>query len=198
MANHDFDKLWLSQSLNQTAINRVKEGIGKLGSALPCRVTNVSGSFVTVAFEVNSAPFVLPEITIPKAEGQWIRSPTQVGDFGLTVPADVHLSGISEGGATVGLQQPGNLSGLVWVPVAATAFSTVNTNAAYVSGPEGALITTEDGSASIIVGPTGITMTFGSKSVTLDASGFTIDGILFDTHVHGGVSTGGSNTTGPA
>lgn len=199
MANQDYDKLWFAQSVNQTAISRVSEAIGKLGAALPCSVAAVSGSFVTVKFEVDTAPWVLPEITIPKAEGPWVRSPTQVGDFGLTVPADAYLSQISgQGGGLPDLKRPGNLAALVWMPVASKSFSTVNTNAALVQGPEGAVIQTEDGSASVVVSKTGITMTFGGNVVTLDASGFTIDGILFDTHVHGGVTTGSSSTTGPA
>lgn len=199
MANQDFDKLWFAQSVNQAAINRVSEAVGRLGAALPCSVSAVSGSFVTVKFEVDTSPWVLPEITIPKSEGPWIRSPTQIGDFGLTVPADAYLSHVSgQGGGTPDLKRPGNLASLVWVPVASKTFSSVNTNAALVQGPEGAVIQTDDGSSSVTISKTGITLSFGGNVVTLDASGFTIDGILFDTHVHGGVTTGSSSTTGPA
>lgn len=195
MSDQDYDKLWLAQSFNQTAIGRASEAIQRTGRALPCRVTAVSGSFVTVEFEVTTAPWVLPQITIPKAESQWIRMPTQVGDYGMTVPADAYLSGISgQGGGTPDLRQPGNLSALVWVPVAGKGFPSVNTNAAYVAGPQGVVLQTEDGSAVLTINASGITMTFGSKSVVLNASGLTIDGLLFDTHYHsdpqGGVTGG--------
>ena len=195
MSDQDYDKLWLAQSFNQTAIGRAAEAIQRTGRALPCRVTAVSGSFVTVDFEVDTAPWVLPQITIPKAESQWIRMPTQVGDYGMTVPADAYLSGISgQGDGTHDLRQPGNLSALVWVPVAAKGFPSVNVNAAYVAGPQGVVLQTEDGSAVLTINASGITMTFGSKSVVLDGSGLTIDGILFDTHYHSdpqGGTTGG-------
>ena len=148
MSDQDYDKLWLAQSFNQTAIGRAAEAIQRTGRALPCRVTAISGSFVTVEFEVTTAPWVLPQITIPKAESQWIRMPTQVGDYGMTVPADAYLSGISgQGGGTPDLRQPGNLSALVWVPVAAKGFPSVNTNAAYVAGPQGVVLHTEDGAS---------------------------------------------------
>lgn len=198
MSRHDFDKLWIAQSINRAAMARASDAIAKLGSALPCSVVAVTGSMVTVAFEVNAPPFTLPQITIPKAESSWLRSPTQVGDYGLTIPADVHLSAVSgEGGGTVGAAQPGNLSGLVWVPVGSKGFSSVNSNAVFLQGPEGVVMQTQDGGASINIGTTGITLTFGGKVVTLDGSGLTIDGILFDTHKHTGVSIGGSNTGGP-
>ena len=125
--------------------------------------------------------------------------PTQIGDLGWTVPADAYLGGVSGlGGGTADLSAPGNLEALVFVPVSNKTSPPIDQNAAQIQGPNGAIIRTLDGSASVVVNTSGITMTFGTKVVTLNASGFTIDGILFDTHVHGGVQTGGSNTTGPA
>lgn len=49
-----------------------------------------------------------------------------------------------------------------------------------------------------IKSPTAITMTVGSKAISITSSGITLDGILWDTHVHGGVQSGGASTTGPA
>jgi len=198
MNRGNFQKTPLAPSLNRIAVQNVATQMQKLGKSLPCSVVAVNGSMVTVKFEVNATQ-TLPQITIPKAEGQWIRSPTQAGDVGLTIPADVYLGGISGlGGGVASTAQPLNLTALVWVPVAAKSFSSVNTNAAFISGPQGAVIQTEDGTSSIVVNESGITLSYGGKVVTLNGSGLTIDGILFDTHYHTGVQTGGGNTGGPA
>src|ERR1700740_3746370 len=114
----NYGKLWLQKTSNQLAITRAQQAIRRLGRALPCRVVAVSGSIVTVAFEVNAAPWTLPNITIPKAESNWVRMPTQVGDKGYTAPADAYLGGISGlGGGVATLTQPGNLTALVFTPV---------------------------------------------------------------------------------
>ncbi len=184
MNRGNFQKTPLAASLNRIAVQNVATQMQKQGKAWPCSVVAVNGSMVTVKFEVTSTQ-TLPQITIPKAESAWIRSPTQVGDVGLTVPADVYLGGISGlGGGTASTVQPPNLTALVWVPVAAKSFSSVNANAAFISGPQGAVIQTEDGTSKIVVNESGITMTFGGKTVALNSSGFTIDGVLFDTHRH--------------
>lgn len=211
----NFDKLWLQDSLNQLAINRALTLIQNTGRALPCRVEAVNGSLVTVSFQVNAEPQVLPQITMPKAESPWVRMPTQVGDLGVTLPSDAYLGGISGlGGGTASLDPPGNLSALVFVPVSNANSPPSDPNAAQVQGPNGAILRTTSGTTSeIVTNTSGTTITFGSttvtlnassitlaaggKTVTLNSSGLTIDGILFDTHTHGGVTTGGSFTTGP-
>ena len=211
----NYDKLWLQDSFNSTAIARAASLIANTGQALPCRVEAVNGAIVTVSFQVNSDPVVLPQISIPKAESPWIRMPTQVGDLGVTIPADAYLGGVSGlGGGIATLDNPGNLSALVFVPVSNANSAPSNPNAAIVQGPDGAIIQTTSGTASSVVTNTAgtvitfgstsitinsseITMTAGGKTVTLNSTGFTIDGILFDTHVHGGVSTGGATTLGP-
>jgi len=210
-----FDQVWIQDSLNQVAIQRILDLIQNQGRSLPCKVVGVTGALVTVAFQVNAAPLTLPQITIPKAESNWIRMPTQVGDLGWTVPADAYLGGVSGlGGGIATLQQPGNLSALVFVPISNANAAPGNQNAAYVQGPDGAIIQTTTGTASsAVISQSGTVLTFGSstltingseitltaggKTLTLNSTGFTIDGILFDTHVHGGVSTGGAVTLGP-
>jgi hypothetical protein len=181
----NFLKLWVQGNLNKLAVNRARNEIQSTGRALPCSVVSVSGSLVTVKFELNSKPWTLPQITIPKAESQWIRTPIQKGDMGITIPADVLIGNVSGlGGGVPTMARPGNLSALVFLPVASKSFSSVNTNQAYIAGPEGALIETQDSTSSILVNESGITLTFGGKIVTLNSAGFTIDGILFDTHKH--------------
>ncbi len=209
------DKLWLQDSLNKLAIGRAATEIFNTGRSLPCRVESVSGALVTVSFQINASPLTLPQITIPKAESNWIRMPTQVGDLGVTMPADAYLGGISGlGGGTADLTPVGNLSALVFVPVSNSSSNPIDPNAAQLQGPNGAIVRTTSGTESqIVTNDSGTTITFGSnsitlngsevsftaggKTVTLNSSGFTIDGILFDTHTHGGVSTGSSFTTGP-
>jgi hypothetical protein len=222
MANQS-SKLWTQVALAQIAVARASQMIQQTGRALPCRVVAVSGSFVTVAFEINDAEGQLPQITIPKAESPWIRVPTQVGDYGVTFGADAYLGGINgTNGGTANLAQPSNLSSLLFLPCASQAFSSVNTNAAYIAGPQGVVIQTEDGKTSIVVNESGITLTFNSQTITFNSSGLTsavavqvnstvtasgtIDStggdvkagsISLTNHVHTGVQSGSSNT-GPA
>jgi hypothetical protein len=161
----DFLKLPLQSSLNRAATARAEEAIQNTGRALPCKVTAVEGSIVTVTFEANIpyqqpdgtiAVYQLPPITLAKAESQWMRSPTQVGDFGLTLPADTFLGGISgigTGVADTGVDY-GNLSGtrLVWVPVAALSFdSAPSPEQAYVNGPEGVFVSDTAQTATHVV-----------------------------------------------
>ena len=160
----------------------------------------MNGSIVTVSFQVNSAPWTLPPITIPKSEDPWVRSPTQVGDFGFTVPGDCYLGGVSGlGGGTADLRPRANLSALVFVPISNKNSPPIDPNAAQIQGPNGAIIQTTTGTTcSIVANQNGITLTYGSKVVTLNASGLTIDGILWETHKHTNVQTGSSKTGGPS
>jgi len=166
----NFLKLWVQKSANRMATNRAKQAINTLGRALPCRVVAVSGAIVTVAFEVNAAPWTLPNITIPKAESPWVRMPTQVGDKGYTVPSDVYLGGNSGlGGGTATMAPVGNLSALVFVPVSNNASPPVDQNAAQVQGPNGAIIQTTQGNTSkIVTDQNGTTITYGSNTITIN------------------------------
>lgn len=176
MAN-SYAKLWVQQNANRLAINRARQAIENLGRALPCRVVAVNGSIVTVAFEVNAAPFTLPNITIPKAESAWIRHPTQKGDAGITVPADVYLGGISGlGGGVANLTRPGNMSALVFMPVSNAGSGPIDPNAAQIEGPNGVILqTTEGTTSSIVTNQEGTTITFGTTSLTVSASGVSVN-----------------------
>jgi len=171
----NFSKLWLQERLNATAIARAQQAIENTGNALPCRVTAVSGAIVTVAFEVQGM-WTLPPVTIPKAESPWVRMPTQVGDKGVTLPADVYLGGVSGlGGGTADFRQRGNLSALVFVPVSNAGSPPDDPNAAQVCGPNGAIVRTTQGTtSSIVTDQTGTTITFGSVSLVVNASGVSV------------------------
>jgi|SRR6185312_9007895 len=175
MANN-YNKTWIQPAQNALAVARAGQVIRSTGRALPCRVVAVAGSWVTVAFELETAT-PLPQITIPKAESRWIRVPTQIGDFGITIAADAYLSGIDgSNGGTANLTQPGNLSALVFVPCASKAFPAVNTNAAFISGPQGVVAQTEDGTSSLVINENGIVLSFGGHSITINSSGIAISG----------------------
>lgn len=218
----NYAKLWVQDSLNQLAIKKARQQIENTGNCLPCRVTAVNGSIVTVEFEVQSE-WTLPPVTIPKAESPWIRNPTQVGDKGITEPADVYLGGISGlGGGTADFSQVGNLSALVFVPVSNSGSPPIDQNAAQIQGPNGAIIQTTSGTTSkIVTNENGTTITFGTTSLTINAAGITLaangqtftwggtnavstvpiqapDVILpngnVNTHFHPGVTTGPNNT----
>jgi hypothetical protein len=166
----NYAKLWVQQSTNQLAINRAQQAILNLGRALPCRVVAVSGAIVTVAFEVNAAPFTLPNITIPKAESNWIRMPTQVGDFGMTMPSDAYLGGVSGlGGGVATLSRPSNLSALVFVPVSNKNSPPIDQDAAQIQGPNGVINRTTSGiPSSVVTNTSGTTVTFGTNTVVVN------------------------------
>jgi hypothetical protein len=211
----------LVRSLNQLAQRRALDAIQELGQALPCSVIAVSGSIVTVKFEVQST-YTLPSVTVPKAESEWIRTPTQVGDKGFVVPADTYLGGVSGlGGGTAGLSLQANLSALVFLPVASKSFSASDDpNAALIYGPNGVVIRTvaKDSVLTVAVGVirlhatsiifdgpvqflnqvsgTGGLIDFGNTNLTTTGT-MTANSVGLTTHHHTGVTTGGGSTGGP-
>lgn len=207
----NYAKLPLQRSLNRVAIARAAQAIEDTGNALPCRVTKVSGAIVTVEFELQGT-WTLPPVNIPKAESPWIRNPTQVGDKGITVPADAYLGGISGlGGGTADFRRRGNLSALVFLPVSNAGSGPDDPNAAQVCGPNGMIarttqgtpsscvvnqsgVTMEYGGASLSLTASGIVMSFGGHTITLDASGLSIDGNSYENHTHGYFPGTGSKT----
>ncbi|WP_155308299.1 hypothetical protein [Burkholderia gladioli] len=168
----NYDKLWVQKSANQLALNRAQQAIQKLGRALPCRVVDVNGAIVTVAFEIQNSPQALPNVTIPKAESPWIRMPTQVGDKGVTMPADAYLGGISGlGGGVATTTQRANLTALVFVPVSNSSSAPIDSNMAQIQGPAGVILQTADGNVALTLNETGITIKIGSQTFTWDAAG---------------------------
>lgn len=191
MSADQFNTLWVQQGLNKHAIARASQLIQETGRALPCTVTAVAGSLVTVKFECtftayrNGTPteVTLPQLQLPKAESEWLRAPTQVGDVGLTVPADTFLGGISglgSGKADLGVSY-GNLSTLVWVPVAAMSFSAApDANKSWLNGPNGAVlsdkartvsVTTDNGSGQVTIAAGGIAIVLDKASGTVQIAG---------------------------
>lgn len=207
-------KIPLARTLPQLVERGATDEIGALGLALPGHVVAVSGAIVTVAFDVAGA--TLPQVTMPVAGSQYVRLPIQVGDIGVAVPASVYLGGASGlGGGVATLYQRGNLSSLMWQPLGNKDWTAVNADYVVVQGPSGvqlqdltgAVVATFDkssgvsitfGSGSVVMNASGVTLSFGAHNAVIDSSGITLDGILWDTHYHTGVTTGGGVTEGPA
>lgn len=156
-------KLPFVRSTNLFAQRKALDAIQLLGKALPASVTAVSGSIVTVKFEVQSR-FTLPKVTIPALMWQYLRIPIQVGDTGVVVPADADLGGIDGlGHGTADLTMPGNLSALVFVPVASKAWTAPDDpNAVVIYGPDGVILRDTNSK-------TKVTLTAGGIVVTLQA-----------------------------
>lgn len=108
----------LAQSLQRVADARAKDADFGQGKTLPCKVVAVLGpGIVTVSFEVATAPFTMPHITMPVMKPPYVQYPIQEGDRGLAIPADVligHISGLGTGIPSI-QDKAGNLGALSFV-----------------------------------------------------------------------------------
>lgn len=163
-------KLPLALSLNRLAERRVFDVLHNTGKALPCTVVAVSNSIVTVNFEIQNAPFTLPQVTCPMFGPEYIRYPTQVGDKGVVFAADAYLGGVTGlGGGVADLAIRGNLSCLVFFPVGNSGWSsTDDANLLVLYGPDGAVMRTKDSTCKIAVTKNAAVITVPSgKSVQI-------------------------------
>jgi hypothetical protein len=207
-SGNNAQKLPLNRSLNMLAHRRALDVIARLGQALPCTVVAVQGSIVTVKCEV-SGPYTIPQLTVPKAESQWLRTPTQVGDHGVLLPTDSLLNAVSgQGGAAPNVTSlVANLSALAFLPIGSKSFPAADDpNAALIYGPNGAVIRDSSGASKFVLTPSGIIVTVpgsvainGNLTVTgaITAGQGGADQVGLQTHKHGGVATGGGTTAAP-
>jgi hypothetical protein len=146
------------RSLNLFAERKIADAIQLLGQALPCSVVSVSGSIVTVRFQVTT-PYTLPNVTVPVFGPEYIRYPTQIGDAGVVFPVGASISSISGlGNGLPGLTMQANLSSLVFVPTASKNWSaTDDPNAIVLYGPNGGVLRTKDKTSSLVVNENGVT-----------------------------------------
>lgn len=201
----------LSRTLNQFARDKALAEIRKRGQSLPGRVEAVSGQIVAVNFAISGA--TLPLVRMPLATSEYVRLPIQTGDLGSAFAMDASIALISGLGTTPAVLDllQGNLSTLVWVPVANANWSTVDPDALTLYGPNGVVTRDKGGASTDTLTPTNrtvditngsysltasdtITFTVGSHSIVISSSGVTIDGKVFLTHAHTGVTTGSSDT----
>lgn len=199
----NYSKTPLGSSFNRIATQVTATAVQQFGKALPCSVVAVLGQIVKVKFEINAPGLTLPgSVVMPIATSLYDWLPVQIGDTGVTMPADVYLGGISGlGGGIANLTQRANLTSLVFVPVAKASWSVPNANQRVVQGPAGVLLRDTGAASNVDITTTGITLSFGGHSIVINASGITLDGILWDTHYHtqAADSHGDSeaNTSGP-
>ena len=146
----NWERLWLQPNLIRNAQLRALEQLyNTKGRAWPCSVISVNQPLVTVKFEVTTQGArgqaqLLPQITIPIAMSQWFRIPVQVGDIGITLPADTFLGGVTGQGSGVAntTKNYGNLGAtLVFLPIGLLSFPSMpDTNKPWVNGPNGAVV----------------------------------------------------------
>ena len=185
-------------SISRLADKKAGNLIQQLGKALPCSVVSVNGQIVTVKFELESAPFTLPQITIPIATFTYIRYPVQVGDYGVTIPADARLGGLSGlGSGVANLTAPSNLNGLMFLPIANKNWDPPpDVNKLDLNGPDGVTLRAVGGTASITVEADQITFTTSGFTVVVNSSQLLINGNDYSVHKHSGVTTGGGTSGG--
>lgn len=186
------------KSLSNFAQKKIAEQLQLAGKSLPVSIVSVAGSIVKVNFEIQSDK-TLPQIDVPVCFPEYIRVPFQAGDFGVVVPSDVFLGGITGlGSGTASLVQPANLSPLVFVPVGnANWAAPTDPDKIELYGNDGFILRNKANDYSITGSSSGIQMKFGSNTVTVSNSGVDIEGVLtingkpYLAHEHSGVMTGG-------
>jgi hypothetical protein len=162
------------QSISQAVERKTRNALQLEGKALPCSVASVTGSIVTVKFELTKTSYTLPNTMMPIAGTEYIRLPIQAGCKGVAIPADARLGGVSGlGGGTADLSTPANLSALFFVPLGNKGWTAAsNANQLEMWGPEGVLIRSQNGKAKVTVTNDSIVFTFDTFTVTLDGTGW--------------------------
>lgn len=193
----------LIQSLSNIARVGAGNKTQQLGKVLPCSVIAVSGSIVTVKFELETGVFTLQPMPMPVMGPEYIRYPLQVGDKGIAVAADAyigHMSGLGTQ-ATGDLSPVPNLSSLVFMPTGNKNFSPVDGNKIVLYGPNGAILSAKDDSVHIDVDKTSGTITIKGDlhvSGTVIAGFGTGDQVGLQTHRHGtGTAAAGTSVPTP-
>lgn len=185
----------IARALNQFAQKKIQDALQITGKALPCSVVEVSGSIVTVKFEVSTKDFTLPKVTVPIAGSEYARAPIQKGCKGVVYPADVNLGGVTGlGGGVATLAVPANLSALVFFPLGNKTWDAPESPNKYeIWGPDGVIVrsankkarldVTEDSSvvkygdnASVTLSDTSLVLAFGTNNITIDVAGIHLNG----------------------
>lgn len=142
----------IQHNIHIFADNKVQDWLKLQQQGLPCHVVSVQNQLVTVAFDINFAPFTLPQVQMPKAQSPYGFEPTQVGDKGYAVPGDFYLGGNSGiGGGTASRYTQANLSNLVFHPMSNKGQAGTNATVQVDQGPDGAAIQSVDGTYSVFI-----------------------------------------------
>jgi len=159
-------KLSLQQSLGM--LNQAQmQGFDELsGKSLPCHVVAISGSIVTIQFDMLPGRISFPQITIPVFGSEYVRLPIQEGDKGVTVPASVSLRGVTGlGTGLADMTAPPSLTALFFMPMANVNWFAVDPNILTMYGIHGATMMTTDGASSVKVTETQVAVS--SENVRL-------------------------------
>lgn len=179
-------KIPFTASQNDFARKKIGEALQLTGKALPCRVVSAYGatnSIYTVEFDLNAAPFTLPQVTVPLFGPEWVRYPIRQGTRGVVFPVDARIGAITGlGSGTPTLARPANLSALVFFPIGSTTFSdTDDPDKLVLYGPNGVVIRDADKNCTIdvgteeitVTGKTKVTIKVGDITAVIDEDGFT-------------------------
>jgi hypothetical protein len=161
------------------AIDQRTQDKYQIGSqAIPVSVTKIQGELVQVKSEAQGKFTIPSNMLYPQLFSAWVRQPTQVGDKGWLTPADYYLGGMSgDAGGVANYRNRGNLTPMVFVHISQKSFPTNptrNLNQVFINGPQGVLMQTTDGNASINIGANNITIKFGNTQIVIDASSITM------------------------
>lgn len=202
MVNLSHIRFPLQTSINRVAVDRSKDTLWVKGLKLPCIIKSVSANTVKVQISVKNMDSNMYEV--PCARSAYERPPYQVGDRGVVMCMDVDISEMTGAGSSVpSMATIGNLGALVFFPVSTTKGKAPDDlNMYYISGPNGFLLTSVDGSVSVS-GEKGksLALKYGSSGITItddkiDMTGtLVINGQVYTQHTH----TNGNNgsPTGP-
>lgn len=194
-------KLPIYSSLVETARKASTRAVHMDGRSMPATVVSVSGSIVTVNFELDS-DFTIPQIQVPVFGAEYIRQPIQKGCKGVVIASDYYLgamSGLGPGRAK--LPKRGNLSNLVFFPIGNAGWSSVDQDTLTMYGVSGVKILDKLGGSSYVSVKEGVTtLSNGSATVKLTGSKVEITGTLvingqqYTAHTHSNGNEG--NPTG--
>jgi len=192
-------KIPFAQSLNSFTERKVAESAWG-NQSLPCHVVSVSGSIVTVAFDVLSGKITMPQVTMPVFGPEYIRYPIQVGDKGYAMSATASLRGQSGLGTGVAdFTDPGNLTSLVFMPIGNKNWFTVDGNILFMYGINGVEITTKNQDVTLLLNHSGITINLGGGNLIINNGNTTMNGNLtvngLITGTNGFAISGGSGGT---
>lgn len=122
------------------------------GKSLPCHVVAISGSIVTIQFDILPGRISFPQIAIPVFGSEYVRLPIQVGDKGVTIPASVSLRGVTGlGTGLADMSTPPSLTALFFMPMANVDWMATDPNILTMYGIHGATMMTTDGASSVKV-----------------------------------------------
>ena len=167
----------LARALLKIGEKSAAQAVELLGRALPCSVTAVMGSIVTVNFELTNIPFTIPQTTMALAGPEYIRYPIQVGCKGVAFPADASLGGMNGlGVGTADLRKPGNLGALTFFPIGNKGWTAPESATQLeLYGPDGVLL--KNTAKDFYIQITGSLVTISNKAGTVVA---TNDGTKWD------------------